>query len=233
MLCRSKEGWYPCLFPEFKEKTFGILPSGILGALFFIYVLCQVEDVPTSPSLLGDFFVSGRDVDFVKCFLCICWHVGSSHGEGNGTPLQCSCLENPREGGAWWAAVYGVAQSRTRLKRLSSSSSILPDQESNLCLLHWQVDSLPLSHQVNSTFIILDIDHLHFIFSPDLFYLENCTFCWSSDFTDFSWGMWDLVPRSGIEPGSPALQVQCLSHWTTRGVPLFLFSVSFRFTLIF
>ena len=44
-------------------------------------------------------------------------------GEGNGNPLQCSCLENPRDGGAWWAAVSGVAQSRTRLKRLSSSSS--------------------------------------------------------------------------------------------------------------
>ena len=42
--------------------------------------------------------------------------------EGNGNPLQCSCLENPRDGGAWGAAVYGVAQSRTRLKRLSSSS---------------------------------------------------------------------------------------------------------------
>ena len=43
-------------------------------------------------------------------------------GEGNGNPLQCSCLENPRDGRAWWAAVYGVTQSRTRLKRLSSSS---------------------------------------------------------------------------------------------------------------
>ena len=43
-------------------------------------------------------------------------------GEGNGNSLQCSCLENPRDGGAWWAAVYGVAQSRTRVKRLSSSS---------------------------------------------------------------------------------------------------------------
>ena len=41
-------------------------------------------------------------------------------GEGNGSPLQCSCLENPRDGGAWWAAVYGVAQSRTWLKWLSS-----------------------------------------------------------------------------------------------------------------
>ena len=44
-------------------------------------------------------------------------------GGGNGNPLQCSCLENPRDGGAWWAAVYGVAQSRTWLKPLSSSSS--------------------------------------------------------------------------------------------------------------
>ena len=50
-------------------------------------------------------------------------------GEGNGNPLQCSCLENPRDRGAFWAAVYGVAQSRTRLKRLSSSS-----REIYLCL---------------------------------------------------------------------------------------------------
>ena len=47
----------------------------------------------------------------------------SRTGEGNGNPLQCSCLENPKDGGAWWAAIYGVAQSRTRWKRLSSSSS--------------------------------------------------------------------------------------------------------------
>ena len=44
-------------------------------------------------------------------------------GEGNGNPLQCSSLENLRDGGAWWAAVYGVAQSQTQLKRLSSRSS--------------------------------------------------------------------------------------------------------------
>ena len=44
-------------------------------------------------------------------------------GEGNGNPLQCSCLENPRDGGAWWAAVYGFAKSQTWLTRLSSSSS--------------------------------------------------------------------------------------------------------------
>ena len=45
-------------------------------------------------------------------------------GEGNGNPLQCSCLENPRNGGAWWAAIYGVTQSQTRLKLVSSSSRL-------------------------------------------------------------------------------------------------------------
>ena len=54
--------------------------------------------------------------------ICLCFI--SCIGEGNGNPLQYSCLENPRDGGAWWAAVSGVSQSRTRLKRLSSSSSI-------------------------------------------------------------------------------------------------------------
>ena len=47
----------------------------------------------------------------------------TAFGEGNDNPLQCSCLENSRDYGAWWAAVYGVVQSWTRLKRLSSSSS--------------------------------------------------------------------------------------------------------------
>ena len=100
-------------------------------------------------------------------------------GEGNGNPLQCPCLENPRDGGAWWAVVYRVAQSQTRLKQLSSSSSskwrekgpnadikgswtslilwthqmyrnmclLFLTQGSNLCLLcllHCQVDPLPL-----------------------------------------------------------------------------------------
>ena len=61
-------------------------------------------------------------------------------GKGNGDPLQCSCLENPRDGGAWWAAVCGVTQSRTQLKQLSSSSSrlviaFLP--RSNCLLISW------------------------------------------------------------------------------------------------
>ena len=55
-------------------------------------------------------------------------------GEGNGNQLQCSCLENPRDSRAWWAAVYGVAQSWTRVKRLSSSSSSRLDKRC-ICLL--------------------------------------------------------------------------------------------------
>ena len=69
-------------------------------------------------------------------------------GEGNGKSLQYSCLENPRDGGAWWAAVYGVAQSRTRLKRLSSSSSRGWYSESCLSILlpwlHIILKHLPL-----------------------------------------------------------------------------------------
>ena len=59
-------------------------------------------------------------------------------GEGNENPLQCSCLENPRNGGAWLAAVYGVTQSQTRLKRLSSSSSSIKVQQA---YLHWYLQT--------------------------------------------------------------------------------------------
>ena len=65
------------------------------------------------------------------------WHLlACCIGEGNGNPLQCSCLENPRDRGAWWAAVYGVAQSQTWLKRHSSSSSSLLVHKASLCLCH-------------------------------------------------------------------------------------------------
>ena len=60
-------------------------------------------------------------------------------GEGNGNPLQCSCLESPRDGGAWWAAVFGVAQSRTRLKQLSSSSSSRRKPELSGVKRKWEI----------------------------------------------------------------------------------------------
>ena len=62
----------------------------------------------------------------------------SRNGEGNGNPLQCSCLENPRDGRAWWAAVYGVTQSRTQLKRLSSSSSSRATSLSLFTFMYWR-----------------------------------------------------------------------------------------------
>ena len=68
-------------------------------------------------------------------------------GEGNSNPLQCSCLENPRDGGAWWAAVYGVAQSQTWLKWLSSSSSktcriLVPRSGIKPCPVKWKHGAL-------------------------------------------------------------------------------------------
>ena len=57
-------------------------------------------------------------------------------GEGNGNPLQCSCLENPRDSRDWWAAVYGVTQSQTRLKRLSSSMDIVEKQFARIFSKH-------------------------------------------------------------------------------------------------
>ena len=73
-------------------------------------------------------------------------------GEGNGNPLQCSCLENPRDRGAWWAAVYGVAQSRTRLKRLSSCSKTSLSLEQNISNLYASVlqfiESVEASHSL-------------------------------------------------------------------------------------
>ena len=71
------------------------------------------------------------------------FHFSLSCIEGNGNPLHCSCLENPRDGGAWWAAVCGAAQSQTRLKRLSSSSMHL---ESTLCNKRSHHNEKPIRH---------------------------------------------------------------------------------------
>ena len=93
--------------------------------------------------------------------------------EGNGNPVQCSCLANPRDGGAWWAAVSGVAQSRTRLKRLSSSSSsayvsvllsqLIPPSPSPLytqvCSLCLHLYSCPANRLTNTIF--LDFMYMH------------------------------------------------------------------------
>ena len=73
-------------------------------------------------------------------------------GEGNGNPLQCSCLENPRDGGAWWAAVYGVTQNRTRLKWLSNKGP------SQTCTQYWS-SSKPIFLSSPSTSQGSDLHH--------------------------------------------------------------------------
>ena len=65
--------------------------------------------------------------------------IPGSEREGNGNPLQCSCLENPRDKGAWWAAVYGVSQSQTRLKRLSSSSSSKREKKPTSFIIKYKI----------------------------------------------------------------------------------------------
>ena len=72
-------------------------------------------------------------------------------GEGNGNPLQCSCLENPRDGRAWWAAIYGVTQSQTQLKWLSSSSSSSFNEDFDVCLIAVSLQSLPTSQVLDPT----------------------------------------------------------------------------------
>ena len=89
-------------------------------------------------------------------------------GEGNGNPLQCSCLENPRDEGAWWAAVFGVAQSQTRLKRLSSSrSSINTHTHSNpIKLCHWKLKMNSTTTYREKILLPLLIPLSHFSLSP-------------------------------------------------------------------
>ena len=92
-------------------------------------------------------------------------------GEGNGNPFHCSCLENPRDGGAWWAAVYGVTQSLTRLKWLSSSSSKHPN-------IH--VTKVPVGEEVKKLFFqlcnIAIIEHCVSL---------RCAMCWFCTLTIF------------------------------------------------
>ena len=109
--------------------------ASILGILLYLYKCWRRQWHPTPVLLPGK--SHGRR-SLVGCGPWGRWGLDMTEqlhfhfslsciGEGNGNPLQCSCLENSRDGGAWWASVYGVAQSRTRLKWLSSSSSVKTD----------------------------------------------------------------------------------------------------------
>ena len=97
-------------------------------------------------------------------------------GEGNGTPLQCSCLENPRDGGAWWAAIYGVTQSRTRLKWLSSSRP---------WRVEWRVELLSLLCPFLSFFLLLLLTMRFHIIDKDV-HSSDCDFRLPAVWASFS-----------------------------------------------
>ena len=106
-------------------------------------------------------------------------------GEGNGIPLQCSCMENPRDGGAWWAAVSGVAQSRTWLKQLSSSSSI----GSKWLTLNWEA-------------IMFQKQSLAFLLLHDFFYVFICKWGLGNKYQEEN-SILELTKRTQFLPLSP------------------------------
>ena len=91
-------------------------------------------------------------------------------GEGNGNPLQCSCLENPRDGGTQWAAIYGVAQGRTRLKRLSSSSSNSSSSSRICSILHHVVGKTDIMYQERQIWVVLMECQLHVMMEDNFFF---------------------------------------------------------------
>ena len=93
------------------------------SVLYFLHYICCCESHILLRFSKSYYFTNYNLHLWLLCNIPIDFYILVMYlviGEGNGNPLQCSCLENPRDGGAWWAAVDGVAQSRTRLKWLSS-----------------------------------------------------------------------------------------------------------------
>ena len=163
-------------------------------------------------------------------------------GEGNGNPLQCSCLENPRDGGAWWAAVYGVTQSQTWLKRPSSSSRHLGSPPCLMMLysgLAWGLSNhtsrcqpFPSLNFYSTTTSTTKLLHLIFVtvFQFLVFFLKIVFLRWTifkvfSEFVTILFlfyvlvfggqGTWDPSSQSGLEPTLPSLEGEVL----TTGLP--------------
>ena len=120
---KTRVTWYiMCsLYPKFKKKKENLVLIFFLEKAMATYSSTFAWKSHGWRSLVGCSPWGHKESDTTEW---LHFHFSLSHiGEGNGNPLQCSCLENPRDGGAWWAAIYGVTQSWRRLKRLSSSSS--------------------------------------------------------------------------------------------------------------
>ena len=143
-----------------KGRTFEILESLSMRVWLIasIYEACRRRQWHPTPALLPGKSHGWRSLE--GCSPWGCWGSDTTEqlpfhfsllciGEGNGNPLQCSCLENPRDGGAWWPAVSGVAQSRTRLKWLSNPHQTLkkcgdePFKSPSIALSNMQHSSVP------------------------------------------------------------------------------------------
>ena len=155
-------------------------------------------------------------------------------GEGNGNPLQCSCLENPRDGGAWWAAVYGVTQSWTRLKWLSSSSSSSTSVISFLCRAQSTFSPLILGSNSYS----LGILKTRFKSVSDgksdvrfLFLWDWCLFPYLEAFKTLSLflGFWNFYESLGMD-----INIYLLGTWWALSIWRFMLSPSSeKFSIMF
>ena len=134
ILNNSGESGHPCLVPDLKGNTFSFSPLRIIFAVgLSSMAFSQRRQWHPTPLLLPGKYHGWRNL--VGCSPWGCEESDTMEwlhfkfslsciGEGNGNPLHCSCLQNPRDSRAWWAAIYGVTQSRTWLKWLSSSSML-------------------------------------------------------------------------------------------------------------
>ena len=174
---------------------FSIAESPVLAWL--LPRVCSCCSPPTS-----------RQHSWMKCqqdhkgFCDIHWTLA---GEGNGNPLQWSCLENPRDGGDWWAAVYGVAQSRTRLKWLSSSSSLTLAEK----LMH----SFPYHMAEYEQPIIPSLSLLPLFTSP-LACSEKCRVCMLSRHPGEEWNVYPA-------DFGQSYTLCFTSHFLSSGLPCF------------
>ena len=163
----------------------------------------------------------------------------SCNGEGNGNPLQCSCLENPGDGGAWWAAVYGVTQSQTRLKWLSSSTIFHNNPVSGIILSaqlhkalklmsflgHKQVLSLSSTFTTQLPFQRADITiwrsiqpFIQEIFTEHLDYTRQCIFACMLSCIRFSPTPWIVACQASLYMEFPGKNTGLGCHSLLQGI---------------
>ena len=147
-------------------------------------------------------------------------------GEGNGNPLQCSCLENPRDGGAWWAAVPGVAQSRTRLKWLSSLADVSltsTQRRQSFLVVHFPltIECIPLNppgralspaclHLLQASYINKSISCLTLCLLLNSFCAETQT-TWATLSQGIRWVI--LIKRPWFKSQTGFFEVEVLAMW--------------------